>query len=213
MSGERLPGRRRGWVAWLAGTAALVGLAAILVVVNRGAGPAEVAVVGDSVTYLSRDPLEESFTWARRVEVRGRSGFRTDQLVPTAEEVVDAGPAVLVLLTGYNDVLQEADPEAGLGQMVDVARRAPCTVWMEIPRKGVYDPARAEFYNARLAELTRPVSTIHVSPLWRDAVDATEGPDPHVDLVTSDRVHPTDTGSRTLARLMDEAVRDLCPRR
>lgn len=191
----------------------LLGLAAILVVVNRDDDPAEVAVVGDSVTDLSRAPLEESFTWARRVEVRGRSGFRTDQLVPTAEEAVEAGPAVLVLLTGYNDVIQEADPEIGLEHMVEVAARAACTVWMQIPRKGVYDPGLADAYNARLEELTRPVSTIHVSPLWRDAVDATEGADPHIGLVTSDRVHPTDAGSRTLARLMDEAVRDLCPRR
>ncbi len=187
-------------------------LAVILVVVNRGDEPAEVAVVGDSVTYLSTAPLEESFPWARRVEVRGRSGFRTDQLVSTADDMVEAGPAVLVLLTGYNDVLQQADPDAGLRDMVDVARRARCVVWMQIPRKGPYDPNRAEAYNTRLEELTRPVSTIHLSPLWRDAVDATDGPDPHPDLVTSDRVHPTDVGSRTLARLMDEAVQDLCPR-
>jgi lysophospholipase L1-like esterase len=198
-------------VPWLFGLVVLAVVVGVLVVVvNEDDDVVHVAAVGDSVTYLSAGLLQEEFSWAGRFDVQARPGFRTDQLLPVAEELLAGHPDVLVLLTGYNDVLQEADPEAGLRRMVEAASEAPCAVWMLVPIKGDYDPARMEAYNARLEELTRPVSTIHLSAAWRDEVDATDGPDPRPELVSTDRVHPTDAGSRALARAMEAAVRSEC---
>ncbi|HYI61732.1 MAG TPA: SGNH/GDSL hydrolase family protein [Acidimicrobiales bacterium] len=197
-----------GWVLAVVVAAIVVAVAVLVVTDDRGG--THVAAVGDSVTYLSAGVLQERFDWADRFDVQARPGFRTDQLVPVAEDLLADGPDALVLLTGYNDILQLADPEAGLQLMVEVATRAPCAVWMLVPVKGDYDRASMEAYNTRLEELTRPVSTIHLSPAWRDVVDAPEGPDPSSDLISTDRVHPTDAGSRILAEAMEAAVRREC---
>lgn len=197
---------------WLVVALALAAVIAVATVVVTGDDDGfHVAVVGDSVTYLSAGALQERFSWADRFDVQARPGFRTEQLLPVAEELLAGGPDVLVLLTGYNDVLQLADPEPGLQRMVDLATRAPCAVWMLVPVKGDYDPGLMEAYNRRLEELTRPVSTIHLSPAWRDLVDGTAGPDPSPDLIATDQVHPTDAGSRALAAAMEGAVRRQCP--
>lgn len=200
----------RAWVSWVVGASALIVLAVLLVKITDE-DVTRVSMVGDSVTYLSTPYIGEALSWIDRVAVKGHPGYRTDQLVPVAEEQVADDPDVLVLLTGYNDVLQEHDPEAGLRDLVDVVSEVPCVVWMLVPVKGDYDPARMEAYNARLEELTRSVPTIHLSPLWRDVVDATEGPDPDPELISNDRVHPLGAGGEALARSVDRAVRDLCP--
>lgn len=195
---------------WAVGAAALIVLSVLLVrIMDREVD--RVAMVGDSVTYLSTGYIGEALGWVDRTSIKGHPGFRTDELVPVAEEQVADAPDVLVLLTGYNDVLQEVDPEAGLRAMVEVASEVPCVVWLLVPVKGDYDPGRVESYNARLAELTDDVPSIHLSPLWRDAVDATEGPDPDPVLISADRVHPLGAGGEELARSVDRAVRDLCP--
>ena len=76
--------RRNGFLTVV--VVALVVVAAVAVgVVLRSRDPArgpQVLAVGDSVTYMSANPIKDAFDWTDNVDVQGRPGYRTDQLVP-----------------------------------------------------------------------------------------------------------------------------------
>ena len=59
---------------------------------DRDAGE-RVLIVGDSVTYQSRGPLKEEFSWAGELDIKATNGLRTDELLPGAEEGVSHDPA------------------------------------------------------------------------------------------------------------------------
>lgn len=205
--------RRNGVLT--AAVVALVVVAAVAVgAVLRWRDPARgprVLVVGDSVTYMSANPIKDAFDWTDNVDVQGRPGYRTDQLVPVAVELVGADdPEVLVVLTGYNDLTQGVDTSPAVEQMMDLAAARPCAVWLLLPTKGGYAAAAAEAFNSRLVALAEDRASVHLSTDWRDAVDATDGPDPDPGLVSEDGIHPVGDGVARLARAMEEAAGREC---
>ncbi|WCO68751.1 GDSL-type esterase/lipase family protein [Iamia majanohamensis] len=205
--------RRNGFLTVV--VVALVVVAAVAVgVVLRSRDPArgpQVLAVGDSVTYMSANPIKDAFDWTDNVDVQGRPGYRTDQLVPIALEFVDADdPEVLVVFTGYNDLTQGVDTSQAVEQMMDVAAAQPCAVWLLVPTKGDYAPDAAEAFNSRVVALAEDRGSVHLSTDWRDAVDATDGPDPDPALVSEDHIHPVADGEVRLAQAMEEAASREC---
>ncbi len=100
--------RRRTGLCTLATVALVVVsvvVAAIIGGVVRGAddpgrGP-RVLVVGDSVAYQSAADLIMTFDWTSNIEVQGRPGFRTDELIPVARQAMAAGRyRTVVVMTG-----------------------------------------------------------------------------------------------------------------
>lgn len=183
------------------------------VIVGLRSDGQRVLVVGDSVTYQSAGDLQRTFDWTPTLDVQGRSGYRSDQLLPLARERIEGNPRpdVVVFMTGYNDVSQDADTTDAVEEMVELAASVPCAVWVLIPTKGGgYPPARVEAFNDHVVRLASEHPTVHVETGWRDAVDAGDGDIPDPAFVSEDRVHPNDGGTKKIAEVMEAAVSRHC---
>ncbi len=206
-------GRRRATVPLIVVALVVVAVIAVVAVLatRDSGGGSQVLVVGDSVTFMSREVATEAFGWTSEVEVQGRPGYRTDQIRLLAAEQIDkVDPDFLVVFTGYNDLLQGVDTSDAVEELMDVSADFPCAVWLLLPTKGDYSPEAAEEFNQHLVDLAGDRSTVHVSTDWRDAVDAGDGPDPDPDLIAEDRIHPVPAGSLRLAQVMEESVSREC---
>lgn len=190
---------------------AVVGVVAVLRARDPARGP-QVLVVGDSVTYMSADPVKGAFDWTDNVDVQGRPGYRTDQLVPVALRQIDqVDPDTLVILTGYNDLTQRVDTSEAVGQLMDISAQESCAVWVLLPTKGKFDTEAAQAFNDRIALLAEGHPNVHLAPGWRDAVDGGDGPEPDPELVSDDRIHPTEPGgTERLAEVVEEAAHSEC---
>lgn len=196
---------------------AVVGVAVALVVLVDDSVPADdrVLVGGDSVTYQSVQELGESLGWAGDgLKVVGVPGNRTDQIEASIRPEFDDGPpGVVVVIAGYNDLLQRFDPEPAVRSLMELVGGAPCAVWVLVPTKGDWDPAGAVAYDDLVTRQAAEHRRVHVEPAWRDAVDAPAGPDPDPALVDTDQVHPTEAGQARLAEIVAAAVERDCGRR
>lgn len=206
------PLRRRRLM--LIGIGVVVVLVGVVVIVKwRSTLPTgeRVLIVGDSVTVISDEELVAAFDWTDHLDVQGRVGFRTGQLVPVALQAVQKDkPEILVVLTGYNDLLQAVDAEKALGQMMDIAASVRCAVWVLLPLKSNYPAADAEDINEVVQDLAADHPSVHVTGEWRDVVDGLRGPDPNPELISGDHIHPTPAGSARLAEIEQAAVTSNC---
>ena len=167
-----------------------------------------VLIVGDSVTYMSSGPLKEDFSWADEVDIKAVSGLRTDELLPFAKEGLSHDPSSAVFMPGYNDVLQNRVNEAALPQMMDLAAQVPCSVWLLIPDKGVYDPKIAQAWNQRVRDEAEGYPNVHVVDDWARLVD---GSQQYALVKTEDGVHPNDLGRKAVAEVMAKSLQRECP--
>ena len=190
--------------------AVVVGLAVALVVLVDDGGPGDdrVLIGGDSVTYQSVQELAASFGWAGDgLKVIGVPGNRTDQIEAAIRPEFDDGPpGIVVVVAGYNDLLQRSDPEPAVRSLMELVGGAPCAVWILIPTKGDWDPAAAVAYDDLVTEQAARHPRVHVETGWRDAVDAPPGPAPDPALVDTDEVHPTAAGQARLAEIAAAAI-------
>ena len=202
------------WAA-VAAVPVLVAGALIAGTVLRSRDPArgpQVLVVGDSVTYMSRNAITSEFDWTSNVDPQGRPGFRTDELVPVALRKVDEDdPDVLVVLTGYNDLTQGVDTGAAVVDMMGIAADVPLRGVDAAADQGRLRPERGHARSTSGSSTwPRTTRSVHVATDWRDAVDAEPGPDPDPRLVTDDEIHPNEAGVDRLAQAMEEAVSRDC---
>jgi len=167
-----------------------------------------VLIGGDSVTYMSSGPLKEDFSWADEVDIKAVSGLRTDELLPFAKEGLSHDPSSAVFMPGYNDVLQNRVNEAALPQMMDLAAQVPCSVWLLIPDKGVYDPKIAQAWNQRVRDEAEGYPNVHVVDDWARLVD---GSQQYALVKTEDGVHPNDLGRKAVAEVMAKSLQRECP--
>lgn len=181
--------------------------------------PDHVLVVGDSVTYLSWDAIDDRFGAGSELEALARPGFTAGDLLPLAEEAVDARADAgddlerAILLVGYNDVWRGADDDA-LAQLVALSARHDCAVWLTLPTApggepagtGDFDPEAAEAWNERLAELVAEHDNLHLVTAWQEEIEAGD-PTRYLE---PDGIHPTRAGQELLARTMDDGLRGAC---
>jgi len=201
-------------VAGLAIVAVIV-IATVLVValVRRDPpGGPRVVVIGDSVTYQSAPFITELFDFTKNIDVQGRPGFTTEELVPVAKERIDGDdpPAIGVFMMGYNDVTRGKDSARGLEAMAEEADQPRCSVWLLLPTKGDYEAAAMTAYNEQVEDRTADLSDVHLETGWRDLADKPSGAAPDPVLVSPDGVHPTEGGRRIIARIMADSVERNC---
>lgn len=167
-----------------------------------------ILVVGDSVTYQSRAYLVKDLGGSDQVDLQARSGLRTDELLPGAEEGVSHDPRSAVFMPGYNDVLQNRVDRSPLPEMMDLAAQVPCTVWLLIPTRGVYDPKIAEAWNQRVREEAAGHENVHVVDDWARLVDDSQQ---YALVKSEDAVHPNALGRKTIGDVMSKALDRECP--
>lgn len=181
-----------------------------------GPGPADdVALVGDSITEQSERILHEVLDPSFKVRVRGRGGYRIEEMEPYAIELATTKPEQVIINLGTNDVLTNWPVEkatAAMNRLVSTFRGARCVYIVTITEgmRSERDPnqsARALVFNL---ELRRIAAANNVQIIdWAGLVRAdTAAGSPNGEL-TSDTVHPTDEGRRRLAQLYQSAL-DTC---
>jgi hypothetical protein len=181
----------------------------------------QVVVIGDSVTYASSPAIYERLEEWGEVTITPRPFYRAVDLVLPFREVIDARLAAgqpldrVVVLAGYNDVIRDDRDPSGLPQMLGLAERFDCAVWLTLPARpgGETAPADAELpsgeaeaWNERVREEAADRPAVHVSDEWQRVVEA-EGGDA---LLQEDGVHPVRAGHLALADAMARSLVSEC---
>ena len=178
-----------------------------------GPGPTDdVSLIGDSITEQSEPVLHQVLDPTFKVRVRGRGGYRIEELEPYAIELATTKPEQVVINLGTNDVLKNWPVEkatAAMNRMVSTFKGARCVHIVTITEgmQSAQDPnqaARARVFNLqlRLIAFEHNLGVIDWATLIREdaAAGSPKGP------LTSDTVHPTEEGQRRLAELYKSSL-------
>lgn len=181
------------------------------------AHPAEVVVVGDSITRLSTQSIRQA-TASYRVDVLAVNGARAAAMLPAARAAAAPGVGQLIVNLGTNDMLSGADVGSALRSVEEIVSdfpRATC-VHLVTVSSSIIDftdlglPARTARFDAGLRRLGRLDPRIDIVD-WSGTVhDYLAAGQPHGSLLI-DTVHPTAVGQRLLAQQYAAALR-ACPR-
>ncbi len=179
-------------------------------------GPAptdDVVIIGDSITEQSESLLLDELQPDSVVKVRGRGGYRIEQMEPYAVEAAAAEPEQVIVNLGSNDVLlgwpldRSVEAYARLLTSFDDAR---CVHLVTVNQgfQSELDPGlafRALLLNNQIRQLATRTGArvIDWSQIVADyeAAGSADGP------ITTDSVHPTDIGKHLLADAYREALR------
>jgi lysophospholipase L1-like esterase len=172
---------------------------------GRAGGP-KVAIVGDSITELSRARIVEALTDDQRVRIDASTGYTIAQMTPEIRRQVATRPDVVVVNLGTNDMdLENPRWRRDVDRMLDLVAEVPCVELVTV-HDGVHDPVGANVgtsINARLGEVAAARRSFHLID-WNTAVRERPG------LVVADGIHPTAAGQRFLADAIRDAIRDDC---
>lgn len=177
-----------------------------------GPGPT-VAVLGDSITELSRDALHAELDPIYRTKISGLRGVMIAGAQGAAEQYATPAPDRVVIELGTNDANNTtpiADSIEQLGTLVD---RFPdsCVVlvtvndWAANRVGSVYQNDRATAINAAMAQRAADGGRRFV---MADFVGTFQ--DRVAELMDPDLIHPNDAGRARFALLVDEAL-SRCP--
>jgi lysophospholipase L1-like esterase len=177
------------------------------------AQPRTMVMVGDSITFMSTEPLEVALASTglqvmridaqvgRRMTVGTRGGLHpgTD-VVQFLEAAID--PDLWVIALGANDIEQYPDAEAYTEQIDELVRTVPRgapLVWVNAWHRDALE--HCEIFNDALADrLDRRDRTHIVDWYSQGEVDG---------VVSDDGVHPTESGTEVFALLTAAGVSDL----
>lgn len=182
--------------------------------------PDHVLVVGDSVTFMSWNALNDEFGSDTTLEPVARPGFRSTDLLPLVQKAIDdrasSGAALdrAIFLVGYNDVWQDNGDDR-LEELVELSARYECAVWLTLPTRPageppaseVFDPTLADQWNERMADLVDEHRNLHLVTDWADAIEGSSDTDVYLD---GDGIHPNLEGQKLLAETMYEAITNSC---
>jgi len=193
---------------------ALVGVGSRLVALDD---EPSLAVVGDSITVVSKAALDEELGPDHDVKVIAALGVTVEQMQDEAASLAADRPDQAVIELGSNDVLLDLPIDraaAQLEQMVATFRGAGtrCVHIVDVSTRmrrndGVWTGDRAEQLNAMTAELAATDDAIEIIG-WNEAVVAAEE---QGEGLVSDTVHPKGDGARVLAVLVAESLDRGCP--
>lgn len=185
-------------------------VSADVVLSEPAAGPAvndDVALVGDSITEQSESTLHQVLDPTFKVRVRGRGGYRIEEMEPYAIELATTKPEQVVINLGTNDVLTNWPVEkatAAMNRMVTTFKNARC-VYIVTITEGLFsaeDPnqaARALVFNL---ELRRIAAAHNVKIIdWAGLVRSDTASGSPQGQLTYDTVHPSEEGRRRLGQL------------
>ncbi len=161
-----------------------------------------VAVVGDSVTALSRQSIATSLAQAGyQPSIEAVDGIELVQAVPFVDQLAEQKPNDWIIELGTNDAGRD-NPLWALPFLADwqQVRASGCAIYLSVsPHAG---PIAAQI-NASLAGLAHAHANVHVldwgsleygNPAW----------------IEPDMIHPTPAGQAELAALETQALRRYC---
>jgi hypothetical protein len=200
-----------------------VGVALVLIVlvaVQLASGAAsqsdkpKVLVLGDSITDRGQQALKDELGPLYSLSMDGKTSFRTDQQMPSAERWSSREFEQVVLNLGTNDVIQGSGVDQGaqnLAAMVAMFPQASCvhlvTINEMIPREASPTAMRdAKALNEQVRALAAADPRIRIVD-WAAIVsdEYAAGTNP-----TMDGVHPTEEGYEALASAYRTSL-DTCP--
>jgi lysophospholipase L1-like esterase len=159
-----------------------------------------VAVLGDSITAISRSEIDSALD-NYDVHAVGKFGARVDQTFADAQALADEHPKKLVINLGTNDAIEEYPAattglslEKILAMFADVKCIAIVTIDNQLTVYGQSRAAQAEAVNAQILRIVAAHPTVRLID-WNQIVATGGG----LLTVTDDGVHPNDAGKRTLA--------------
>lgn len=218
----------------LAATAILVALAAPVSTAGAQAaapGPPGTAApppvapkargVGDSVFRSAAPSLLAALQPEYRARLVGVEAASMRSMTPTAEAMVGADPAVMVIGLANPDVRLMVDPVYGYvpylwaEHLLEVTAGVPCVVWMNLKEQGVYPlyatgwEREATKFNTWLDGAAAPGGRLHFANLH--VIDWNAASIGHPDWFVADGLHLTPTGQANYARKVDGTLHRLCP--
>jgi hypothetical protein len=157
-----------------------------------------VAVIGDSITYISADAIRAAVTDVEQLTVDGRWGFTIAELRPDALLLALTAPDVVVVNLGTNDArngVPTSTSRSDLDAMLALFPHASKTL---VTINTHFGPpacqARAQAINDHIRALDLPIVDWDAMVADELAAGFPQGP------ITSDTIHPTALGQRLLAR-------------
>ena len=172
-------------------------------------GP-KVALIGDSITGLSRERLSAGLGDEYTVEVMGKFGARSDEIIAEVKVIAASHPSAAVINIGTNDALQRVPAEqtkASVQEILDLLDDVGCRYLVEI-NNGITDlltgdsrADEARAINAELDALARENPGVKVVE-WNAAIAEHGG----VSAVMYDTVHLSEKGQSLLAETYQEAL-------
>jgi lysophospholipase L1-like esterase len=162
-----------------------------------------VAVVGDSITFQTKEHLDPDLQW----DVAASIGATSAQMVPEAQRLAGEGPSQAVVNLGTNDALQQVpvqDTEATLESIVGAFDDSRCvhlvTLGTQLPDSG--EPPASELAG-QLNDWMRRFAEEHDNVSIIDWDEELAGGD---ELLLDDHIHPNVPGRERLAAMMADAV-------
>lgn len=183
---------------------------------QAGPGPTDdVVVVGDSITEGGDPILRRELSPPYHLRIRGRGGYRIEEMEPYAIELATTRPEQVVINLGSNDILKSwpaANSAVALSRMLDRFDGARCVHLVTVneyfaPGDDLTTHDRAVALNAEIRRVatSRGHDVIDWSALVGRYLAAGQPDGP----ITEDSVHPTERGQVELAGLYREAL-DRC---
>lgn len=181
-------------------------------------GPAatdDVALVGDSITEMADRDLRRELEPPYHLRIRGRGGYRIEEMEPYAIELATTKPEQVVINLGSNDILKNWPLErsvTALNRMTAKFQGYRClhlvTVneYFNVPDDpGVHDRAAALNEEIRRIAASNGFRVID----WNALVVAYIQDGLPEGALTGDSIHPTEVGTAKLSKLYREAL-DSC---
>lgn len=177
----------------------------------------DVAIVGDSITVDSEKAFHAALDDQYRLRVRGRGGYRIEEMEPYAIELAVEDPEQVIINLGTNDVLQNGAIDksvTALNRMIKDFSKVACffVVNLNEGMRRDSDPdvaGRAEVFNL---ELNRIAESSNLKVIdWNGAIEADQAAgSPNGELLT-DTIHPSPAGQAVLAKLYKDALASCRP--
>ena len=174
----------------------------------------DVAIVGDSITEMSDRTVHQVLDPQFHVRIRGRGGYRVEEMEPYAIELATSNPEQVVINLGTNDVLKNWPLDksvSALDRMVKEFSGARCIHLVTINQwiTNEADPgvrARAIVFNFAVRKIA---ADQHLDVIdWNAAIEADLKAGSPRGALTSDTIHPNATGQTALAQLYRAALDD-----
>jgi lysophospholipase L1-like esterase len=177
-----------------------------------GASGQNVGLIGDSITDLSRGPLQQALGSKYHIEIVGKFGARSDQVLQDVKVIAASHPAAAIINIGSNDALQQVPPEqfaTNVQAILDELKDVPCRYLVAIndgitvKATGASRQAQAQALNAQLTSVGDKNGVDVID--WNRTIAASGGNG----AVTFDTVHLSTKGVVLLAQTYKDAL-DKC---
>jgi len=173
----------------------------------------EVVIIGDSITEQAEAMLLDELQPASVLRVRGRGGYRIEQMEPYAVEAAAAEPEQVIINLGSNDVLLSWPLDRSVEayrRMLDYFDDTRC-IHLVTVNQGFESSTddglafRALLLNGQIRELAAATGADVID--WSKMVSDYEAIGEPYGPLTSDSVHPNELGQKMIADAYRESLR------